>query len=215
MKTFCIASLLIALYSTSVFSQEKEAEPQNLFSAGTSVTGWFAGLHNSYTSLNERYTFMPGFSAGVVMNRNFMLGIAARSLSWYPESMQYTGIFNEAVYLEGGFGGLYAEPGFFSKNLVHITFPVIMGGGQCLYRTVEEYPEVEDEGEIDYSNKTLSRSPFFVVEPGINLELNVTGFLRLSAGYSYRIMSGLSLWNTSRTAFNYSNFNIGIKIGKF
>ena len=42
-----------------------------------------------------------------------------------------------------------------------------------------------------------SFSPYWVVEPGANIEVNVTGFMRMYAGYSYRWMMGLNLENTS------------------
>jgi hypothetical protein len=39
--------------------------------------------------------------------------------------------------------------------------------------------------------------------------------MRLYAGYSYRWMMGLKLENTDANAFNGSNFNFGIRFGKF
>ncbi len=36
-----------------------------------------------------------------------------------------------------------------------------------------------------------------------------------SAGYSYRWVNGLNLQHTPRNTFNNSNFNLGVKFGKF
>lgn len=217
MKTLYFTLLLIVFCKTLGFSQDDNvsAEPKNLFGTGSKLTGWFVDFNDTYTQLNGQITYMPGFSAGVVMNRNFRVGVLGKSLSWYPEYMRYDNVLSEPVFLEGGYAALLIESCPIDKNILHITIPIIAGGGECKYRSVEEYPEIEDEGEIDYGHNTLSRSPFFVIEPGVNVELNVTGFLRIYAGYSYRWMPGFNLANTSRNAFNNSNLNFGLKIGKF
>ncbi len=74
---------------------------------------------------------------------------------------------------------------------------------------------MEVDGEIDYSKKVLASSTFFVLEPGINLELNITGFMRAYSGASYRWTSGNNLKNTPENAFNGFNLNVGLRFGKF
>jgi hypothetical protein len=39
--------------------------------------------------------------------------------------------------------------------------------------------------------------------------------MRVYAGYSYRWIFGMNLENTAHNAFNGSNFNFGIKFGKW
>ena len=102
-----------------------------------------------------------------------------------------------------------------AKRIIHITFPVTVGGGGASYFSKANYPEVDDDFEIDFKHKELSASPFLVLEPGINLEMNVTGFLKLAAGYSYRRLYGLRLENTNYNALNGGSFNLGLRIGKF
>jgi hypothetical protein len=158
---------------------------------------------------------MPGFAGGIIMNRNIKLGLIGKTLSYYDTFLQYDDIFDEPVYLVGGYGGLFMEASPIDRKVLHISFPLIIGGGGAEYLSMDTYPEFEDEGEIDYDHRQMSNSPYWVVEPGANIEVNVAGFMRLYAGYSYRWMMGLKLENTESNAFNGSNFNFGIRFGKF
>jgi hypothetical protein len=221
MKTIFIAAMLFVATGFAGFAQDEtyEDEPQTIFSTGSKVTGWFVEFSNSYTSLNGEYTNMPGFAGGVVMNRNFSIGLIGKSLSWYPTYLKYDNVLDEPVYLEGGYGGLYLVASPIEKKVLHITFPLVIGAGGAAYVSQEQYPDIDDFEDMDdlydYDHCTLSSSPYFIVEPGANVELNVTGFMKLYAGYSYRWLMGLNLENTASTALNGSSFNFGVKFGKF
>lgn len=218
MRTIYFATLLLVATSFCGFAQhtENKEEPQTIFSTGSKITGWFIEFNNASTTLNGKYAFMPGIAGGIVMNRNFSVGLIAKSVSWYPTHLKFTDVMDEPAYLEGGYGGLYLVASPIDKKVLHITFPVIAGAGGAVYMSQLRYPELDDIEDLgDFEHITLSSSPFFVVEPGVNAELNVTGFMKVYAGYSYRWLMGLNLDNTSGNAFNGSNFNFGVRFGKF
>ncbi len=217
MKTILFTFIFILFMNAFAISQEEyhSEEPKTLFSSGSRVTGWFIDFHNSYSQLNGHYTYLPGFASGVVMNNNFRLGLVGKALSCHEKFLRFDNIFDEPVYLAGGYGGLYMEATPYANKVFHVSVPVIIGGGGAVYLSKERYPEIDEDGEMDYERKDLDSSPFFVIEPGVNVELNVTGFMKLYTGYSYRWINGLNLEHTARSAFNGSNFNLGIKFGKF
>lgn len=221
MKTTFITAILFLATGFAGLAQDEtyRDEPQTIFSTGSKVTGWFVEFSGSYTRLNGEYAYMPGLAGGIVMNRNLSIGLIGKSLSWYPACPKYDNILDEPVYLEGGYGGLYLVASPIDKKVLHITFPLVIGAGGAAYVSQEQYPEIDDFEDMDdlydYDHCTLSSSPYFIVEPGANVELTVTGFMKLYAGYSYRLMMGLNLENTSSTALNGSSFNFGVKFGKF
>ena len=217
MKTI-IATFLITLFTSALGYAQTENnsdEVQTLFGSGAKVTGWFIDFNNTFSQLNGQSGYMPGFAGGIIMNRNFKIGLIGKTLASHETSLQYNDIFDEPVYLVGGHGGLFFEASPIDNKLFHISLPLIIGGGGAEYLSKETYPDIEDEGEPDYCQRQMSMSAYWIIEPGANIEMNVTGFMRLYAGYSYRWMMGLNLANTESNALNGSNFNFGVRFGKF
>jgi hypothetical protein len=215
MKTIITTVLLTLLTCAIGFAQTENNgnEVQSIFGGGAKVTGWWVDLNNSYSQLNGQNAHMPGIAGGVIMNHNFKIGFIGKSLTCHETYLQYDNIYDEPVYLVGGHGALYFEASPIDNKVVHISFPFIIGGGGAEYISQNLYPEI-DEDEIDYSRKHMSSSPYWIAEPGANVEINITRFLRVYAGYSYRWMMGLNLENTPHNALNGSNFNFGVRFGK-
>jgi hypothetical protein len=67
----------------------------------------------------------------------------------------------------------------------------------------------------NFEETIIANTSFFVVEPGVELELNVVRFLRVSAGISYRYTKGVELPNTPTNAFNSLTGSVSLKFGKF
>lgn len=217
MKTI-IATVLIMLFTGALALAQDEktgSEVQTLFGNGAKVTGWFIDFNNSISELNGHNAYLPGFAGGIIMNRNFKIGLIGKSLSYYDTYLQYDNIFEEPVYLVGGHGGLFLEASPIDNKVVHISIPLVIGAGGAEYLSKGAYPEFVDDGELETCQQHLSSSPYWVVEPGANVEVNVSGFMRLYAGYSYRWTMGLNIANTTANALNGSNFNFGIRFGKF
>ena len=217
MKTIITTVLIILFTCVLGTAQDKKTgdEVQTLFGNSAKVTGWFIDFNNTFSQINGQNSYMPGFAGGIIMNRNFKLGLIGKSLSFNDTYLQYDNVLEEPVYLVGGHGGLFLEASPIDNKVVHISIPFIIGAGGADYLSKSSYPETDDDGDSDYCRESLSSSPYWVVEPGANIEINVTGFMRLYAGYSYRWMMGLDLANTSSSAFNGSNFNFGVRFGKF
>ena len=91
--------------------------------------------------------------------------------------MVYSG---RRAILEMGYGGLEMEYIHESHRLAHLSIYSLMGGGGARYRDRDRYETLEEDG-------------FLVLEPGMNMNLNVTRFLRLSAGATYRWTWGAEL----------------------
>lgn len=71
------------------------------------------------------------------------------------------------------YGGLWGEYDFVPRRLVHLSLGLLAGGGMV--------------GRMDEATGAMSASPMLVLEPELSVSLNLTSFLRLAAGLSYRL----------------------------
>jgi hypothetical protein len=183
MKTI-ITTFLITLFTCALGyaqTENNEAQVQTIFGGGAKVTGWFIDFGTSYSKLNGQTAHLPSFAGGVLMNDKFKIGLIGKTLSCHETYLEFDDIFDEPVYLVGGYGGLFFEASPIDNKLIHISFPLIAGAGGAEYLTVNTYPEMEDDGELDYCRRSESFSPYWVVEPGANIEVNVARFMRIYA----------------------------------
>jgi hypothetical protein len=106
-------------------------------------------------------------------------------------------IANATSYMSGiGYGGFLMEYYLFPKNVVNFSIGTIIGAGGG-------------------HNNLDSYSPFFVLEPEVNVFVNVTQFFRLGVGASYRYTSGLNVGTLNDA--NFRGFSVGLlfEFGKF
>ncbi len=176
--------------------------------------GWFVGLDNGYTQFGSRDVHMSGLNAGLIVNHNFSIGLSGSGWT-NRNSMYYCNVTDSTgAYLEGGFGRFILEYTLNPQSAIHLTFPLLIGGGGASYINDADNWEW-DEDDWDTYHKNLDTDIFFSVEPGIRAEVNVFKFMRFNAGVSYRYVSGLELINTSSTMMNNFSFMAGLKFGKF
>ncbi len=175
--------------------------------------GWFIGLDNGYTQFGSRDVYLSGLNAGLIINHNFSIGFSGSGWT-NRNSMYYSNITDTTgAYLEGGFGRFILEYTLFPKSAVHLTFPLMIGGGAASYINDMDNWEWDDEWDTHYKN--LDTDVFFSIEPGIRAEINIFKFMRLNAGFSYRFVSGLEMMNTSADMMNNYTVTAGLKFGKF
>jgi hypothetical protein len=218
MKRFTIlfTSIVAALtLNAQQEAQKSTDELKTIFGkSGEPSVGWFIGIDQSYTQFENRDVWTGGLNFGMIIDHQLSLGFAGHG--WYQrDEMYYTGITDTAgAYLEGGYGGVLLEYTLFPKSPVHLTFPVLIGGGAATYVSDKEYLEW-DEDEWDTDLAIIDDDILFVIEPGIRAEVNLLKFMRLNAGISYRYVDGLQLVNTSDDLMNNFNATVGLKFGKF
>lgn len=110
---------------------------------------------------------------------------------------------NDDLYAMGGYGGFIFEYTNRSYRLIHITAATLIGGGGLMLRE-RNFDDVNEEVES-----------YFVFEPGIHAELNVTHFFRIAAGVNYRMTSGISDFGFTDSDFSGFNGVITFKFGGF
>jgi hypothetical protein len=90
---------------------------------------------------------------------------------------------------------------------MHSTLTLLVGAGGAGYHEKRHYNEREGGGE--------NWDAFFIVEPGLNAELNMTRFFRVDAGISYRFVSGVDQYALVDDDIAGPSINLTFKFGKF
>jgi hypothetical protein len=200
MKFFTILtlSLLFRLETSS-------AAEQTLF-AGEVEHGGYGAPVIKFTQIHKEFGVLVGGQGGWIINHGFGIGGGGWGLVTEHEPPAYPKGDDEGpLDLAMGYGGVilsyYARP----DRLAHLTFDLLIGGGALsLYRE-----------QHDWDEDRWGRDGFFIVEPSIGAELNITTFMRWNAGVSYRAVSGVEY-------YGYKDSDIGgfagwllIKFGRF
>jgi hypothetical protein len=177
--------------------------------------GW-GGFSLGYTNVADKSAFISGGKGGWLIDHRFTLGLAGYG---FFSNMDFNGQYQPTIdnySLGGGYGGLLLEPVIAPFNPVHISIPVLIGGGSAFV-----IDEMNYHGYNDYG----SYATFFVLEPGIDIEVNVVKFFRVALNLSYRYTSNLSLdyysilgikeFSVPDDAFRGFNVGLTMKFGKF
>lgn len=205
---FCIIILLVL----TVFSYTQDnGQTKSLFKRSL-VQNWggYGSIEGKYANVVDDNLLYVGLKGAAISNRNFAFGVAFggfKSSSTF-EGPNQVGIPGE-LELTMGYGGVFGEYIGWSSKKVHFTIPVLVGiGGGAIMEESGSEVGISDENMVEATG-------FFVLEPGLNLEVNIFSEIRLFVGPSYRIISNNnfdSLTNQELTGFCLS---FGIKYGSF
>ncbi|ASZ13953.1 hypothetical protein KTO58_04330 [Chitinophaga pendula] len=202
MKRTLIATLLLccACYANA-------QRIQTLSGHGKVKVGGYGGPAAKFTSIDNNFTVMAGAYGGVFLDKKFLLGIGGyTNVNNVPATPSK--INNQHQYWQMWYGGFNGEYVHNSDKLVHFSVGALIGGGGVFRRTrFEEINEFDDHFR-DYSS-------FFVAEPTINVEVNITTFLRVFAGGSYRFVQGSGTPGITDQKLSGPSAQIGIKAGAF
>jgi hypothetical protein len=139
-----------------------------------------------------------GFYGGPIINNTLLIGACGGVNLGHPR-VNY-----------GYFGGILQYV-IRPEDMVHFSSQLVIA-----YGTTKDY-ENPKSGLLD-NFWNISGASFFLMEPGINLEVNITNHMILIMGASYRYVSGLNensedISHTHVTNKDMSgvNFNIGFK----
>jgi len=169
-------------------------------------TGLFLGGRGGWI-IGHRFV-LGGGGYGLTTSNTFLEDPADKPASVAPDSTR-------VIKLDMGYGGVLLEFIALPKKAVHLSFPVLIGAGgtnlgaKSYVGQSTYYPE----GWATYD--FIENSGFFVVEPGVYVELNMTKFFRLSAGGTYRFVTGVDLVRLKSNDISGFTFSLALKFGSF
>ena len=156
----------------------------------------------------------------VLLNKKLGLGVSGYSTLGNFSPSQISA--DHTLQLRAEFGGGKLEYTLNPNSPVHVSFPLMIGGGRA---RVDSVGMNDHEGRDQYPYYSHNKShgneiSFFVIQPGINVEANLFPFMKIFAGTSYRIVSGGESKTTNAAIespwlgqLQGLSFSAGIKIG--
>ena len=209
-------SALLLVFTYSLLAQRymdthdpKDQEIKSLLSRENDLNG-FGGADLKVTDIFKERALIVGGYGGVLINRNYMLGIAGYGIATNPE---FDGILQDGsekkLTIHGGYGGLLIGATILGKEVVHLSIPVVLGAGSVQV-TDEDF--FQNSTDTDF---TIESSTFFVVEPAAELEFNITRTIRLAAGASYRYIRAVELDNLTDDNLTDWTGMLSLRFGRF
>lgn len=185
-------------------------QPHTLAGASVGHHGFYAAPSVQLGPAQGDNRLWVGGRVAYQVNHRVALGFSGYGLATEPRVENVSSApVGTRPRLSGGYGGLLIEYTVAPAALVHVSFPVLVGAGGAGYSWSGALgPQHEDPFDSVYD-----ADAFFVVEPGIQAELNLTRFLRLTAGAGYRYVEGLKLERTGSADLTGMTFSIGLKGG--
>jgi hypothetical protein len=198
-EVISVMIVVLMFLSTGASAQEEESI-KSLFKQDITVNElWTPEV--KINSIQGDIGTLVGFYGGVLINRTFLIGISGGVNLGHPR-VNY-----------GYFGGIMQYI-FKPAEVVHYSSQLLLA-----YGTTKDYEDPK-KGLLD-NFWNISGAPFFIMEPGLNLEVNLGRRVTLVAGMSYRYVSGLNETNeniqitrVTNNDMSGLNFNIGLKFVK-
>lgn len=214
MKTRILAAVifLAGLSATSYGQERSTGEMQTLFrNPDKKIShGGYGAFSIGYTQIGGNDVMTIGGRAGWLIDHHVTLGFAGTGLvsSIYLDKY-WPG--NEGYYLVGGYGGFFVEPIIAPNFPVHLSLPILFGGGGV---ALNDHTWYDYNWDNDYY-EPYAYDAFFIFEPGVEIELNVVKFFRVAFGASYRLTSGMHMPEVPRDLMNGFSGNVTMKFGVF
>jgi len=169
-------------------------------------TGGFAQLTYGLTFVNGEATPVRGFRLAISFRlqpaHTLNLGYGSYRT---PSSFEAVNLNNADVGvpdMRTDYSGLELEYLNQTHRILHFGVQTLLGTGEVRYR---------DPGNIEGPTS----SDYFVIQPGVNMHLNVTHWFRVSGGIFYRFAIDTDLPGTSDDDLSGFSALLGLRLGWF
>ena len=192
---------LITFLLTVLLYISANAQEETLIS-GQIESGGYGGPLVQIGQIHGGTGLFVGGQGGWIINHRFVIGGKGYGL------VNIVNIGNaQNLKLEFGCGGALLEYIISPNKLIHFSIQSMIGAGGVRY-AVKDY--TKDHDEVNYT-----ADAFFILEPGINLILNVTKIFRIGAGATFRYINGVKYESMTNSDLNGLSAHILLKFGEF
>ncbi|RJP80442.1 MAG: hypothetical protein C4524_03400 [Candidatus Zixiibacteriota bacterium] len=177
-----ILFIIVLLAATAAQAQE-----MTLFNNNQWELGGFGGPSIMYTRFNHEPALLVGGQGAFLGGHLFYLGLSGYCLATEhagPGAM-VNGALQDSRF-EGGYGGLMLGMIIQNNSLLHASADVTIGGG-TLVNTLEDR---DDEWDFDSDN--YPSDGYFMLQPMLHAEVNLTEWMRADLGAGWRFVDGVT-----------------------
>jgi hypothetical protein len=191
MKKFLLVIMLSGIVMASFAQNEENKDSDSSDDIRTlmghnNTMGGYAGITLQYAQINDRDAYLFGIRGGALIGHLMTMGIGGYG---FFNDMHYDATLGYDLRLAGGYGGFFFEPILMPKMPVHMAFPIMIGAGGIAVVSSN------DNNWWDKNLKTQASDAFMVIQPGVELEMNVTKFFRFCVGGYYRYTTDINIEN--------------------
>lgn len=201
----CLALTLNVVAQDTTHTLIKLIKPQTI--------GLYIAPEASYGQLRGDMTTFTGTSVMLVLNKKWAIGATAQmnvDNSFVPKAIS-------PLTIQSAFGGGKIEYTPRPDALVHVSFPLMIGAGAASADSVRTKYGRDFGFEGKNRNGRLTTNAFVVVQPGINLEMNILRYAKLYVGANYRLSFLADNQTALLPASTLQGFSItgGLRMGLF
>jgi hypothetical protein len=197
-----LSAIIGMIIASAAFCQEKENEYRTIFGNDQmSVTG-FGGFDMQFSSIGGSYAFGAGGSGGVLLNGQVFFGGFGMGCT-VDKTFEINNLTTNHASI--GYGGLMFGYIFKGEKAIHPAVFLQTGwGGVDLF----------DDSQSGNSYNTNDN--IFVINPSVEMELNITRFFRLAVGANYQFVTGINEYaDLNNTDFSGPGAKIAFRFGWF
>lgn len=197
--------------SLAITSAAQEVE--TIFKRSNPSSGGYAAISNKFTTIRGEYANMVEVYGGWFIDKRVLIGIGAAATTndiRVPE--QFSTFPGRAMTYQYGQAGLMTEYVIASNRVIHMSFQVFAGSGFTLQYDRNGWHRDDYFDRHDYEHDV---NWFFVVEPGVKVEMNLFRWLRFAPGVSYRFTEGSNGMGLADADLRGVSVNLTLKVGKF
>lgn len=210
--TIFLLSVLSLSMAKAQDSSYRNDEIRTVFSKNKS-NGGYGAFTVSYSNIGGYDALVTGGRGAFIFDHALAFGLGGYGFVNNLDYDYYYGAnsTNRDLSLAGGYGGFIIEPIIAGKSPVHLSFPILIGGGGVALVDMygwEYWGQPHPDFEYDYD-------AFFVIEPAVEIEFNLARFFRMAAAVSYRHTLEIQLAQTEKDALRGFNYGLTFKLGKF
>ena len=214
-KVILIAMVFLGISTTKGYSQDTA---KTIFHVSKiNSIGFYVAPEYQYGQLKNQFTGFGGISGMILLNKTFAIG--GGMYGSMDRGFSPTGI--SPLVLHSRFGGLKMEYTLNPNSVVHISFPLMIGGGSA--NTDSANYVVRPNNRDSAGRRVLPgtfqpRKPgndFFLIQPGVQVEANLFRSVKLFAGANYRFVVADKLTNLPMNTMQGFSASLGLKIGLF
>lgn len=215
MKKIVITLIIAIALVPSVFAQKtikidgyNDQEINTLFKRDKR-DGFYGSFATGYSPIDGKNGIVFSTRGGWIMDHWFAFGMFGTGLVNNIDNLDmyyYGPSSNSNDYsLAAGYGGFFVEPMLLPLKPIHLSFPILFGaGGASRFNNDYYYTDFYTDSDV-----------FYVVEPGVELELNFTRWMRVAFYGTYRYTSDISIKDISADALRNYSVGVNVKIGLF
>jgi hypothetical protein len=213
MKTTRFLLVMVTLWAggQNVTAQENQTLFKN---TGIRRSGGYAALSSQFTTINGDFANMASLYGGWFINRTWMIGFGASATTNYiPVPRDFSEFPASRMTYQYGQVGVMTEYTLASTKLIHLNFNLLTGTGFTLQYDRREVDDWNFEGWERHDDR--DPNCHFVMEPGVQIEVNLFKWMRFSPGISYRRTFGAHGNGLSDAQLSNISYNLSLKFGKF